>query len=243
MMAKQVSERRREAAGYPWRAPVGRGCRWDGCKPSLLWQEHCPRQPWVISNCIKIPDMDCRITILPKESLRGGTEESLSVILTCWADVQAPSVLQPWEHWGCMTALMLSTSHLALCCRARVRAAAPSAAGEVLVSHTIVWKEVRWTERFYWGRTSERSKERWFSFLPDKHRFWDPAQWSGNPGCRDPKPAPFLGNHSGQGYESTLHLLGKGICGICDLYSCCSLFHKYTKVRGSLLWEESFRKF
>lgn len=23
------------------------------CKHSLLWQEHCPGQPWVISNCIK----------------------------------------------------------------------------------------------------------------------------------------------------------------------------------------------
>lgn len=111
-MAKQVNESQREAAGYPWRAPVGlRMC----CKPSLLCQERCPGQPWVINNCTKIPDMDCSMSVLPKESLRGGMEESFSVIPTCWADVQTPSVLQPWEHQGWVTALMLSTSHLALC--------------------------------------------------------------------------------------------------------------------------------
>lgn len=65
----------------------------------------------------------------------------------------------------------------------------------------------------------------------------------GNPGCQDPKPAPLLGNHSGQqgAWINAASTQKRGIWPI--LLSCCSLFRKYTKVHGTLLWEERFRKF
>lgn len=92
--------------------------------------------------------MDCRISLLPKEKLRGGMGQSLPLIPTCAAGGQVPNVLQPWEQRGSVTVLRHSVSHLALCCGAHASAAASSAAGRGALGHIPVWKEVRWKERF-----------------------------------------------------------------------------------------------